>query len=91
MNEGEVWDRFAAVVALAVDASTIHERLEQRNDHSFGNSPQERLNVVSRLRVHAENFRSYGAIVIDASRALDDVLSTILAATAEHEPDGTGA
>ena len=80
-NEGEVWHYFAAVVALVVDERTVNERLDARLDNNFGKSADERAKVVGWLRGYEENFRSYGAIVIDARPPIDEVAEAILTAT----------
>lgn len=86
-NEADVWDRFAAVVALVVDESTVHRRLDQRVGNNFGKSADERSKVLSWLHGYAENFRSYGAIIIDATRPIDEVADAVLAATLGLESD----
>lgn len=82
-NEGDVWTRFAAVVALVVDETTLHLRLDGRTDNDFGTSPDERAKVVGWLRGYAESLRSSGAIVIDASPPIGEVAAALLAATAD--------
>ena len=86
-NEGDVWDRFGAVIALVVDESTVHARLDQRVDNNFGKSSEERNKVLGWLRGYADNFQSYGAIIVDASKPIDEVAAAILAATADLELD----
>ena len=81
-NEGEVWDRFAAVVALIVDAPTMLERLSERTNNSFGKSPDERAKAVGWQRGYAESFRSYGARLVDATAPIETVVESILSLTA---------
>lgn len=80
-NEGEVWDRFAAVVALIVDEPTVHARLEARADNNFGKSLDERTKIVGWLRGYEDSFASYGALIVDARRSIGEVATTILTVT----------
>jgi hypothetical protein len=80
-NEGEVWDRFAAVVALIVDERTVHTRLESRIDNDFGKSSDERAKVVGWLQGYEESFGSYGALIVDARPPIAEVATTILTVT----------
>lgn len=81
-NEGEVWDRFAAVVALVVDEPTMLGRLAERTDNSFGKSPDERAKAIGWRRGYAEAFRSYGATLIDAAAPIEFVVESLLSVTA---------
>lgn len=80
-NEGEVWDRFAAVVALIVDEATVHARLESRTGNNFGKSVDERAKVIGWLQGYEENFGGYGALIVDARPPIGEVATAILAMT----------
>lgn len=79
-NENEVWDLFDRVVALTVDEQTLRERLASRDNNEFGKSEDELQMVLEWHKLAEEQYRKHGAIVIDGTQPLEDVVERILEA-----------
>jgi hypothetical protein len=76
-NDGEIWDLFTVVVSLGVDAETVRQRLVERVN-SFGSTEDELQRVLAwHANVDADNLR-FGAMLIDASRPVADVVDHLL-------------
>ncbi len=81
-NEDEVWHLFARVVYLAIDEQTLRDRLASRTCNDFGKSPTELEAILSWHQVGEADYRRFGAVVIDATRPLHEVVDNILEAAA---------
>lgn len=78
-NDNEIWDLFTAVVSLSVNADTVRRRLGGRVN-SFGSTDDELARVLAwHASVDADNAR-YGAVLIDASGPVEDVVDELLTA-----------
>ncbi len=77
-NESDVWDLFDAVVALVVDDDTLRERLAARTGNNFGKAEDELALALGWNRTYEADLRACGAIVIDATRAISDVVDELL-------------
>lgn len=76
-NQGELYDRFAAVVLLTAPKSIILQRLETRTTNDFGKTPEERERILDDLE-HVEPLLRRGAThVIDTDRPLHDVIDEL--------------
>jgi hypothetical protein len=77
-NDNQIWDLFAAVISLSIDADTVRRRLADRVD-SFGSTEDELRRVLAwHATVDADNLR-FGAHVIDASAPVAEVVDHLLA------------
>lgn len=75
-NSAMFLDLFDEVFVLEVDAETLNRRLAVRPDDEFGRGPEERALV---LRVHeTREDLPAGAVSIDATRPISDVVDEIL-------------
>lgn len=74
-NRDEFLDLFDGVFNLHVDDVTLEQRLRDRTNNDFGKDPAE-LELMLTLNRLGE--RPHGAIDIDASRSVDEVVDEIL-------------
>ncbi|MFI5728609.1 AAA family ATPase [Kribbella sp. NPDC051587] len=81
-NEGEIWDLFAHVISLSVDAETVRRRLAQRPD-GFGSTAEELQRILTwHATIDADNAR-FGATLVDAGRPLVAVVDEVLEVASE--------
>jgi broad-specificity NMP kinase len=82
-NEAVVWPHFTTVIYLAVDERTLRHRLATRTTNDFGKAPHELAAILGWHRVDA--YRRFGAVVVDATQPLPDVVDEVIAiTTSEH-------
>ncbi len=73
-NQGELYNRFAAIVLLTAPKDVILHRLATRTTNDFGKTPEERERILDDLE-HVEPLLRRGAThVIDTDRPLADVV-----------------
>ena len=84
-NDRVVWPLFRRTVYLAIDDATLLERLRNRRSNDFGKSDHERAMVLEWHRVDEEAYRSYGSVIVDATRPIDLVVDDVIAAA--HSPN----
>ena len=82
-NNDEVWDLFDQIFSLTVDEKTLKHRLANRTANNFGKAPfgktPSELSFVLKFRILLEKeLRELGAIAINASQPLNDVVDEIL-------------
>ncbi len=91
-NENEVWHLFSRTIYLSIDGDTLRHRLETRTTNDFGKSPHELAAVLEWHRVGEDEYRGFGAAIVDATRPLakvvDDVVRIAESATDGNEPRG---
>ena len=80
-NEGDVWTRFTSVVALTVDDQTLRERLAGRSGNNFGKAARELQLALTWNRTYAGDMTRAGALVLDATRPVEDVVDELLEGT----------
>jgi dephospho-CoA kinase len=80
-NNNEMRDLFDKVVCLTLDEATLKERLANRTTNDFGKSPDELANILSWHKSSEDEYRSSGAVMIDATRPIHAVVEDILAST----------
>jgi hypothetical protein len=78
-GESEAWEHFDVVCALVIDEATIRARIELRGDDWFGTRPDELERIFVWNEGYAETYEGYGAVVIDATRPLSDVVDDVIA------------
>ena len=77
-NEIEVWDLFDRVACLVVDDQTVRHRLSTRTTNEFGKHPRDLERVLGWNRDMEASYRSFGAVIIDGTRPLDEVVEAVL-------------
>lgn len=82
MADGEDGARpyFDRVVALHADLETLRERILQRTGNSFGKQPNEWEEVASWHEKYVGTYEELGAVLVDASRPLSEVVEAVLTA-----------
>lgn len=81
-NEHEVWHLFSRVIYLAIDEQTLRDRLASRTSNDFGKSPKELGAILSWHKVGEADYLRFGAVVINATLPLREVVDNILEAAA---------
>lgn len=77
-NEGEIWDLFDAVVSLSLDEASIRRRLATRPLGAFGSTPDDVRRILGWAATIDEDNSRYGALLVDASGPVDEVVELIL-------------
>jgi shikimate kinase len=81
-NEREVWHLFSRVIYLAIDNETLRRRLASRTTNAFGKAPNELQAILSWHEVGEDQYRRFGATIVDATSPLNQVVDNVLAASA---------
>jgi AAA domain len=75
----ELWDLFSKVFALVVrDEQVLRGRIADRSADSYGKNPHELAALLHWQRTAAADYEKLGAILVDASRPLEEVVTIIL-------------
>lgn len=77
-GEDKVWHLFDKVIALIIDEDTLRHRLATRTNNQFGKAPEE---LAIELRLHEtyeDTMKKRGALMIDATRPLAEVVDEIV-------------
>jgi gluconate kinase len=83
-NQKQFYSLFGKVVLLEMDANLIKERvLNNHRDHSYGQMPGEMDVIMGYFEQFQDEAKAAGAIIIDARRPLNEVISLVLAETLE--------
>lgn len=78
-NELELADRFTHVFLLEIDEPTMLARLDTREDNDWGRIGDTREHLRRFRPGYQARLRAFGAIAIDATQPLDQVVDAILA------------
>jgi dephospho-CoA kinase len=82
-NDREFWSLFDKVLLLWVDEGTLRRRVAARaaslRDHDFGRSPDQLRAILSWRAPKQERDLALGAVRIDATRPLADVVDEVVA------------
>lgn len=78
-NEDEYLDVFDKIFALTVDIDTLKQRINDRDDHSFGKLPNEMDIILEWQQGVRDHYHKVGAQVIDATKPLNVVVDEIVA------------
>jgi shikimate kinase len=81
-NENEVWDLFSRVIYLAIDEQTLRHRLASRRSNVFGKRANELEAILSWHKVGEADYQRFGAVIIDATLPLHEVVDNVLEASA---------
>lgn len=79
-GEDEYWDLLDRVIVIAVDNATLGHRLTTRTGNNYGKSAHERDAILKANVGWAESYRSRGAVIVDGTQPIDDVVAEILRA-----------
>lgn len=77
-NDKDYWDLFDVAICLDVSESTLRLRIANRRDNDYGKSEHELQQILEWHKKATSNYRLRGALVIDADRSLNQVISAIL-------------
>jgi adenylate kinase family enzyme len=80
-NQLELAERFPQVFLLEIDEATMLARLDARQDNEWGRAGDSREYIRRLLPEYQNRLRASGAIPIDATQPLDQVVDAILART----------
>jgi hypothetical protein len=81
-NQLELADRFSHFILLEIDEGTMLARLDDPDrDNEWGRIGETREYLRRRLSSYQEDLRAFGAIAVDATRSIDQVVDDILART----------
>ena len=89
-NQLELADRFTQVFLLEIDEPTMLVRLDTRQDNEWGRAGDSREYIRRLLPGYQDRLRAFGAIPIDASKPLDQVVDAILSCTLASSPTNRG-
>lgn len=77
-NQDEVLDLFTGVIALDIDEDTIKHRIASRTDNNFGKEPYEMQSIMEWQRRETQKYKEMGFVVLDSTRAVGDVVDSVL-------------
>jgi broad-specificity NMP kinase len=77
-NRYDLWDMFDAVFCLSIDSETLVHRLRTRTNNEFGKDPRELEAVIGWHKPSERTDAEAGAIVINATRTVQEVTDEIL-------------
>jgi thymidylate kinase len=77
-NDNEIWDLFGKVFALVIDESTLKHRITNRTENNFGQNPHEFAMISEWQKTAEEDYRKFGATIIDATKPLEHVVDEIV-------------
>lgn len=77
-NDNEVWDLFGKVFALVIDEDTLKHRITHRTENNFGQNPHEFAMISEWQKTAEDDYRKFGATIIDATRPLEQVVDEII-------------
>lgn len=73
-----VIDLFDTIVYLYLDEATLKKRLQARKDFEFGHAPHEQAMILNWREPTENDYRDYGAVMIDATKSIETVIGEIL-------------
>lgn len=77
----ELWDLFDKVFALHIDEETLRQRLAERTNNDVGKVSHELEAILSRQKSARQLYESHGAVIIDATKPVNEVVDTIIRET----------
>jgi thymidylate kinase len=85
-NDGEFWDKFTRAFCLYVPPEEIKRRILSRTGNNFGKNPHELNGILEWAAYSKKQYEALGAIIIDATQPIKNVVDDILTASgAQHE------
>lgn len=83
-GEDEYWDLLDLVIQLEVDNDTLRHRLTTRTNNPHGKASGQLERILASNVGWAAGYRSRGAIIVDSTKPLDDVVADIISAAELH-------
>lgn len=80
-NFDDLNDLFSGIIALHVDDDTLKDRLSTRPLREWGAQEHELKQTLERHQTVYDQWRAMGAVVMDSSRPIEQVVSTVIQAT----------
>ena len=80
-NADDMLDLYDKVICLTTDKQTLQRRIATRTDHDYGKAPNELRDILGWHDSFQDRYRKYGAVMIDATKPLNEVVDEILSAT----------
>lgn len=81
-NADEMLDLYDRVVCLSLDEDTLKSRIASRDDNDFGKAPDELQSILGWHKSFEQRYKDYGAVMIDATKPLqqvvDDIVNSVL-------------
>ncbi|CAN5632011.1 AAA family ATPase [soil metagenome] len=77
-NRYELWDMFEKVFCLSIDKKTLVHRLTTRTNNDFGKDPKDLEDVISWHKLSEQTDVDAGAILIDATKPVENVVDEIM-------------
>jgi len=75
-----VIDVFDQIIYLYLDEATLRQRLSMRQSFEWGSAPYERDMILAWHKPTEDDYKEYGATMIDATQSVASVVDEILAA-----------
>jgi hypothetical protein len=85
-RDDAVWHLFDKVVALVADLPTIERRIAGR-ENAFGQTAEEFADILCWYDGYEATYRELGAVIIDATRPLGEVVDQIVAVSIGQPED----
>lgn len=77
-NQAEFYKYFDKIFVLIVDSKTMENRLTTRKIRNFSEQPNELKDVLAKHRMFERELKSHGAIAINATQPLKNVVNQII-------------
>lgn len=77
-NIDDVYKYFETVVCLVIDDETLRARLASRTSNTFGRRPSELEDILRWNQTSENDYKSRGAMIIDATQPLNQVVDELL-------------
>lgn len=77
-NDNEFREYYDKIICLVIDKETMKHRVATRTTNNFGKSSDELKLMLYWHGKMLERYKEWGAVMVDASRPLDDVVAEIL-------------
>ncbi len=88
-NADDMLDLYDQVVCLVLDKDTLQRRIASRTDHDFGKAPDELKSILGWHDIFQDRYKDNGAVIIDATQPLEQVVDEILTKTGVRKHTGT--
>lgn len=77
-NADDMLDLYDQVICLTLDKASLQHRLTNRTSNDYGKGPDELNSILGWHDSFQERYRSSGAIMVDASKPVTEVVNDIL-------------
>ncbi len=77
-HEKELWALYSRVICLVIDENTLKHRVATRDSNTFGKKKHELDAILKWLPGKEENYRKFGATIVDATQPLNKVVDEII-------------